>query len=58
MLKTLTKIMKVTMKKEGKKTSPCRHTTFTQNCAFGNFEKRLKNDLPFVIHASKLAKQR
>jgi hypothetical protein len=39
-----------------KKTSPCRHTTFRQNCAFGNFIKGLKNDLPLVIHASKLAK--
>jgi hypothetical protein len=32
-----------------KKTSPCRHTTFGQNCVFGNFGKGLKNDLPFVI---------
>jgi hypothetical protein len=39
-----------------KKTSPCRHTTFRQNCALGNFEKGLKNDLPLVIHASKLDK--
>jgi hypothetical protein len=27
-----------------KKTSPCRHTTFGQNCALGNFIKGLKND--------------
>jgi hypothetical protein len=31
-----------------KKTPPCRHTTFEQNCALGNFEKGLKNDLPLV----------
>jgi hypothetical protein len=44
---------------EGRKeTSPCRHTTFKQNCAVGNFEKRLKNNLPLVICASKLANQR
>jgi hypothetical protein len=41
-----------------KETSTCKHTTFEQNCAFGNFRKGLKNDLPLVIHASKLAKQR
>jgi hypothetical protein len=45
-------------KKGRKETSPCKHTTVEQNCALGNFEKRLKNDLPLVIHASKLAKQR
>ncbi len=38
--------------------STCRHTTFEQNCALGNFEKGLKYDLPLVIHVSKLAKQR
>jgi hypothetical protein len=28
---------------EGRKnTSPCRHTTFGQNCAFGNLKKELK----------------
>jgi hypothetical protein len=44
---------------EGKKeTSPCRHTIFKQNCAFGNLGKGLKRNLPFVICASKLAKQR
>jgi hypothetical protein len=43
-----------------KKTSPCRHTTFRQNCALGNSKKGLKNDLPLVIviHASKLAKHK
>jgi hypothetical protein len=42
---------------EGRKeTSPCRHTTFGQNCVLGKFGKGLKNDLPLVIHASKLAK--
>jgi len=41
-----------------KKTSTCRHTTFGQNCALGSFEKGLKNNLPFVIHAFMLAKQR
>jgi hypothetical protein len=45
--------------KEGRKeTSTCRHKTFGQNCALGNFRKGLKNDLPLVIHASKLAKHR
>jgi hypothetical protein len=39
-----------------KETSTCRHTTFEQNCVFGNFKKGLKYDLPLVIHASKLAK--
>jgi hypothetical protein len=39
-----------------KETFTCRHTTFEQNCALGNFGKGLKNDLPLVIHASKLAK--
>jgi hypothetical protein len=44
---------------EGRKeTSPCRHTTFRLNCALGSFGKGLQNDLPLVIHASKLAKQR
>jgi len=42
---------------EGRKeTSPWKHTTFRQNCAPSNFEKRLKNDLPLVIRASKLTK--
>jgi hypothetical protein len=42
---------------EGRKNaSPCRHTTFEQNYAFGSFRKGLKSDLPLVIHASKLAK--
>jgi hypothetical protein len=39
-----------------KKTSPCRHTTFGQNCVFGNFRIGLKSNLPLVIYASKLAK--
>ncbi len=44
---------------EGRKeTSTCRHTTFGQNCALSNLRKGLKNNLPFVIHASKFAKQR
>jgi len=29
-----------------------------KNCALGNFKKGLKNDLPLVIRASKLAKQK
>jgi hypothetical protein len=42
---------------EGRKeTSTCRHTTFEQNSALGSFGKGLKNDLPLVIHASKLTK--
>ncbi len=41
-----------------KEMSTCRHTTFEQNHVLGNFEKGLKYDLPLVIHASKLAKQR
>jgi hypothetical protein len=41
-----------------KKSSPYRHTTFGQNCVLGSFEKGLKSDLPFVIHASKLAKHK
>jgi hypothetical protein len=41
-----------------KNTSSCRHTTFGQNCALGNFEKGLKNNLPLIIHASKLGKHR
>jgi len=41
-----------------KKTSPCGHTTFEQNCALGNFKKGLKSDLLLVIRASKLAKQK
>ncbi len=48
MLKTLTKLMKETMKKEGK-----RHLhVVTQH-----LDKGLKSNLPLVIHASKLAKQ-
>jgi hypothetical protein len=44
---------------EGRKeTSTCRHTTFEQNYVFGSFKKRLKSDLPLVIHASKIAKHR
>jgi hypothetical protein len=43
---------------ERKQTSPCRHTTFGQNCALGNLGKGLKNNLSLVIRASKLAKQR
>jgi hypothetical protein len=44
---------------EGRKeTSSCRHTTFGQNCALCSFRKELKNNLPLVIHASKLAKHR
>jgi hypothetical protein len=41
-----------------KKTFPYRHTTFGQNCALGSFRKGLKNNLPLIIHSSKLAKQR
>ncbi len=42
---------------EGRKeTSICRHTTFRRNCALSNFENKLKNNLPLVIHASKLTK--
>jgi hypothetical protein len=37
-----------------KKASPCRHITFGQNYALGNFRKGLKNDVPLVIHAFKL----
>jgi hypothetical protein len=45
--------------KEGRKeTSTCRHTTFKQNCALGNFRKELKNNLPLVIYASKFVKHR
>jgi len=40
------------------KTSPCRHTTFEQNCALGNFDKGLKNNFPLIIRASKLGKQK
>ncbi len=44
---------------EGRReTSPCRHTTFRQNFALGNFEKGQKNNLALVIYTSKLAKQR
>jgi hypothetical protein len=44
---------------EGRKeTSPWRQTTFRENFASGNFEKGLKSDLPLVIRASKLRKQR
>ncbi len=44
---------------EGRKeTFPCRHTTFGQNCALGNFRKGLKSDLPLVICASKLTNQK
>jgi len=43
---------------EGRKeTFPCKHTTFKQNCALGNFEKGLKNYPPLVICASKRAKE-
>ncbi len=44
---------------EGRKeTSTCKHTTFEQNCALGSFGKGLKNNLPLVIHAPKIAKHR
>jgi hypothetical protein len=41
-----------------KETSPWRQTTFGQNFAPSNFKKGLKSDLPLVIRASKLTKQR
>jgi hypothetical protein len=42
---------------EGRKEiSTCRHTTFRRNYKLGSFENRLKNNLPLVIHASKLTK--
>jgi hypothetical protein len=41
-----------------KETSPWRQTTFRQNFAPGNFGKGLKSDLPLIICASKLTKQR
>jgi hypothetical protein len=41
-----------------KETSTCSHITFKQNCALGNFRKGPKNNLPLVIHASKLAKKK
>ncbi len=42
---------------EGRKeTSIYKHKTFEQNCALGSFKKRLKNNLPLVIHASKFTK--
>jgi hypothetical protein len=44
---------------EGRKeTSTCKHITFKENCALGIFGNGLKNHLPFLIHASKLAKLR